>query len=173
MMDLEGVVLGTLLSIPVGIGTGLLVDPLRSWIDKKALNRSVEVRDEQEEYKIILLERKFPHVFTQDLVRAVLKATLILGVSLLIIFILDGIGEMFHSNPAESNWSGDVGLNLINEVVAVVGILLIIGACRPILARWHRVRNFEEYSRRTDPSVRAAAEAEVRAIEAITSFPAR
>src|SRR5207244_3657368 len=85
---LNDVLIGTLLSIPIGIGTGLAVAPIERWRENRGKTRGLaKSRWMRQEYVETLNYVRHPHVFTQYLLHKLIDIVssvgmIVLGMSL-------------------------------------------------------------------------------------------
>jgi hypothetical protein len=156
--------IGTLLSIPIGVGTGLAVAPIQRFFrnrgDAKAIEESQRTR---EEYRRVLFFIEHPEMFTQYLVQVVIESAFIV-LTMLLFFSIGGTLGMF-AGAATANVAPHVitgvgshylagALVILLEVWFVLYISLLIRLCQPAIIMLGHVRYFDRYVRRLPRGIR-------------------
>jgi hypothetical protein len=150
-MDLWG---GALLSIPIGIATGLAVNPIQKWIENRGEARAaIKLKETRMQYERVLFYLLHPHLFTQYLLQTVIRTTFVgaaVGIFLGIIhaipnaFVLTG-PSVVRGNEYPPQIVAVVSLGILAQLATVVSSVLIARYCIPALQLWNQLRNFEEY----------------------------
>ena len=148
--------LGALLSIPIGIGTGLAVGPIERWWEShgksKALEKSMEMRVD---YAAALFFVQHPHEFTQFLLREIVRGLLGIGEILLgVLCILMPLTlRLVGSDESAGRWIAALFL-LTGPVPLTMGILTLARSAKKVNRLWYRVRYFEQYQDEVLPELR-------------------
>lgn len=153
--------IGALLSVPIGIATGVAVTPIQRWIENRGKNKAlVESKRVREQYNSVIFYRLHPHIFTQYLLNVVIRTTFIgaaVGIIAGCIYTLAQAGDFVNIRILRS------GLYVLGQITAVTSSVLIVGICKPALGLWYRVRNFDAYVRNVPADIRDM-EAEAKAL---------
>jgi hypothetical protein len=150
-MDMWG---GAILSIPIGIATGLAVNPVQKWLENRGKAKAaIKLKDVKDQYERVLFYRLHPHLFTQYLLQTVIRTTFIGAAVGILLGIFQAMTHAFlftfptvvrgPSNPPQLVVI--VGMGILAQLTTVVGSVLIIRYCRPAIQLWHQVKTFEEY----------------------------
>jgi hypothetical protein len=140
--------LGLILSVPIGILTGLYTPKIQKWLESRGKEKAeIELRQAKEELEAIEKYVSNPHEFTQYLIKTAIVTTfigslpgLLGGVFFLSAQALEAVGFTFlHSIRSV--------LYLFGQLAATVGSLIIINICRPALSTWTKVKNFDEFKK--------------------------
>jgi hypothetical protein len=137
--------IGAVLSIPIGIATGLAVTPAQRWIENRGKQKAlVQSKRVKADYDAIIFYRLHPHIFTQYCLQVVIKTTFIAAAVGIISGCIYAFAQatsfvnIYRLQPAPV-------LYVLAQITAIASSILIINNCRPALKTWQRVRNFEEY----------------------------
>ena len=170
---------GALLSIPIGIATGLAVPLLQRWWENRGNKKQAnEERRTKEEYLQVAFYKNHPETFTQYLVHVAIQTTFIgaiVGVLSAVFYAVNQVVPDVSGLPFPFYFGAVHRLvSLLGQVMAIVSSLLIIRICRPAMALWRKMRDFDKYKRSlptelVDPSERARQAYERRTGKA---FPA-
>lgn len=138
---------GLLLSIPIGIVTGLITPPIQRWLQARGKDKALkDLARAREELAEVTYYVENPHIFTQYLVQVAIRTTFIGAV----LGILGGVAFMFGSTPLSLSFTWGVDLQLVfiaaGQAATTMGSVMIVGICRPALRLWTRVRNYDEYA---------------------------
>jgi hypothetical protein len=138
---------GALISVPVGIATGLAVPPLQRWLENRGNQKLAEQeRRSREEYEEVLFYRKNPETFTQYLVHVAIQTAFIGAVVAVLSALWSAVTPAIASALPHPNSDFVLILySLPREMVAIISSLLIIRICRPAMALWSKVKNFDRY----------------------------
>jgi hypothetical protein len=146
-----------LLSIPIGIGTALVVPLIqRKWENRtrqRALTASLQT---QAELQRIRAYKDNADQFTQYLIYTAIKTTFVgafvailsgLLIAIAQLSTLKGIIELFplSSSGYDIIFAAKNLMFLAGQFTALVGSILIVNICRPVLITWTKVQNFGEY----------------------------
>jgi hypothetical protein len=142
--------LGLLLSIPIGVCTALATPWIQRRLEEKGKHRAmVKSRNAHAEYSSVLYYKTNPQEFTQYLIHVAIKTTfigalmgVISGLSFVVAQLVDAPGVGFNNSHMLQTVFYATG-----QFVALIGSLMIVNICRPALATWTRVRNFDAYER--------------------------
>jgi hypothetical protein len=155
---------GALLSIPIGIGTGLAVTPLQRALENRGKAKAVaETKRAKEIYTETLFFVGHPHLFTQYLIQVAIKTTFIGSAVGIFSGLFYLVGQMGALSVRELfSWAIDrEALNILGfglgQVVAIFSSVMIVSICMPAMKLWHRVRNFEEYVKGLPTKIRDIA----------------
>jgi hypothetical protein len=161
------VLVGALLSVPIGIGTILVTPSLQRRLERWSTSRERDkLRKAREEHDRIAFYNTNPNELTQYMVIATIKiATIIafltlieplvkidgivlaaLGISIDAVFDFDILGyfeDLIDSAPSLASIAKAVSpFFLLYQVILLVGTLIIINICRLAISTWTRARNF-------------------------------
>jgi hypothetical protein len=132
-------VYGTLLSVPIGIGTALITPWLqKKWDDRsksRTLDRSKRSWAELERIKTL---RENPAELTQYLVYITVRTALISAMMVVAAAVPNLMAQAFHFYL----------LYIPGQFITLIGSILVINVCRPALVTWDRVKNFADYEKR-------------------------
>jgi len=149
--------LGLLLSVPIGIATGLVTPIIQRWLESKGKERAFRfARRTLQELEIVTFYREHPADFTQYLVQVAIKTTFIgalLGVLAGLFFVTGQLlttVPLRHVVPAFRD-----GLFVIGQFAAILGSVMIVNTCRSALAMWTKVRNYDEFKKVTTQKLEA------------------
>jgi hypothetical protein len=148
--------IGALLSIPIGVGTSLLVPSIQRWLDargnKKTLAETKRVRAEYEE---VLYYQKNPIVFTQYLAQVAVKTTFIGALVSIFANLLSALANAFN---LVSVYRLESLLFFASQIIFVVSSVLIVNISRPAMRLWARIRYFDTYSKTVPDEIRGSVE---------------
>ena len=143
-----------MLSIPIGIATGLAVNPIQKWFENRGKTKAaVKLKDVKDRYEIVLFYRLHPHLFTQYLLHTVIRTTFVGAAAGILLGILHAIPNAFflaipalaRGEPNATQMALFLGLPTFAQLTTVVSSVLIIRYCRPAIQLWHQVRTFEKF----------------------------
>lgn len=178
--------IGTLLSVPIGVGTGLAVPPIqrffRSRGDAKAIEESQKARHE---YLRVLFFLQHPEMLTQYLVEvgieiAFASLTTVLALSVgLVLGTTSGLitaPSLFRSSVVHHVLTGIgrhhlgafvlIPLLILVEILFIFYVSFLLRVCLPAITTLRHVRYFKEYVIRVPATIRNL-EAEKRLEEQI------
>ncbi len=153
------------LSVPVGIGTGLAVPPLQRWYKHRHKTRQIRhLEDQRDEYYETLVFLRNPEKFSQFLILCAMRLIIaaffaLCGLQFFAIaapevrqarqefHIVQGIG-VFRAKPALLVFA------LAGPVFSTLGIGLLSSVFRLVRAQTKRVDNFDSYAETLPPEVR-------------------
>ena len=165
--------LGALISVPIGIATGLAVTPVQKWLEDRGKTKAlVHSRDTQHQYAAVLFYRMHSDLFTQYLLRVVILTTFTgsaVGILAGFFFAFANLsGAVLNAAPGYSSRVYTIfiqSVSILGQMTAIVGSILIIRYCRPALKLWQQVRYFEDYAKTIPSELRNLdIEAQVKAI---------
>ena len=149
--------IGVLLSVPIGIGTGLAVAPIQRWMGNwNAASRQTKRERQRREYLEVLFFLGRPELLAPHLIITVLA---LLG--FLMIIVLAGVGESaLPKQLTEHNviristgfWKGAYLIVILGGTAAVVSTITRLVDSSATLYR--RVAGFEKYAESVSPDVR-------------------
>lgn len=174
-------IIGSLLSIPIGIGTGLVVDPIkRWWNNREQSNHAKRLETMRAEYMDVLYNAIHSDMMIASFALKGIYVSLYL-IYLVLFRLLDPyvdvlIGSIFH------RVSGPHWLLVVLSVVQVlifVGMSVYIGLfCFRSFRLYTRVRHFEHYAKTLPPEIRRLKLEEFieegrwnRGLSIVTTFP--
>lgn len=140
--------LGLILSVPIGILTGLYTPKIQKWLESRSKEKAeIELRQTKAELESIERYVSNPHEFTQYLIKTAIVTTFIgsfLGVLSGAFFLsgqaLEAAGFVLPDNIRNV-------LYFFGQLVITIGSLIIINICRPALSAWTKVKNFDEFKK--------------------------
>ncbi len=153
---MSDLLIGILLSIPIGIATSLITPWIQGKLDQLNKYRSLAATKRlDDEYRRVLLFRNNPHEFTQYLVQVAIQtaftsafvgiiAGLIYAIAQATVAIPSGMGGAMNFD--EINFIR-TSLFVFGQFVTLLGSLLIMNICRPALSVRAKLQNFDEYSK--------------------------
>jgi hypothetical protein len=155
--------IGLALSIPIGIGTSLVTPAIQRWFESRGQARVISAKRETEaEYRAAVFYRKNSDRFTQYLVHVTIKATLVgalIGAVTGACFFVAQLADTILARQMDVTYDRVRQLlYALGQGSALVGSIAVFNICRPALATWTRVRNFDEYQRSVAQDVRDAVD---------------
>ena len=164
------VLLGAVLSVPIGIATGLAVTPLQRWFENRGKAKAVgETKRAEAEYKNVLFYRQHPDEFTQYLVQVAIRTTLIgaaVGIFSGFFFTVGQFIEITTPRVLGFLWVSrryvEAAGYLCGQLVTILSSVIVVKICMPAMTLWRRVRHFDLYIQGVPSDVRIPdAEADV------------
>jgi hypothetical protein len=153
--------IGALISVPIGIATGVAVVPIQKWIENRGKAKAlIQSRDARERYTSVLFYRLHPHLFTQYLLRTVIRTTFAsaaMGIVAGFLYVMANATATFIATQTTSIGFASTMMQLftiLGQMTIIVASVLIINYCRPALKLWSRVQNFEEYAKSVPSDIR-------------------
>jgi hypothetical protein len=139
---------GALVSIPIGIATGLAVP----WLEKRLASSGKALAQANtqrvyKEYGEALFYRKTPIVFTQHLVQVIVQISLILaaagGACFLVLLIADLVSYLKNGSL---DYVVEPLSRFVEELVVIVSAVLVGNTSLKARRVWWRVRELEKYA---------------------------
>lgn len=140
--------IGALLSIPIGIATGLAIDPVKKfWGDRGKAKAEVQRQDIKDRYVATLFYRMHPHLMTQYLAHSILLATFVGAAMSIFVGTMLLLPQFIRVVPIREPyaWFIIIGTQLLTQLVTVISSVVIVKYCRPALRMWRNVRFFNDF----------------------------
>jgi hypothetical protein len=140
--------IGALLSIPIGIGTGLAVPAVQRWLENRGKARSFnQDKRTAEDYKNVLYSLRNPQLTTQYFIQVALQTAMV-GAIIGTIGGLITVANLLILAPTRLSRVGIADARMaeatqtLTQVLAILittfGSVLIISLCNPAMRLWSR-----------------------------------
>jgi hypothetical protein len=144
--------IGALLSIPIGIITGLLVAPIQRWYQSRGETREVaRAKRLKSEYDEIIFYARHPHKFThflgKTLITLIMSVTIwLVGSSMLVMIIQVKVDDHITKTAATAfNRYFLSGEMILNAIFVIAAMAWFIQVSSRFWKTWIRVAHFESY----------------------------
>ena len=153
-----GIVGGAIVSIPIGILSGLAVRPVQTWLDRRVVTRSAaQLIQIRRDYAEVLRYSNDQNALTQYLIVTTLRG--LIGIAVGGISFLLLLPSMFVFGAPRWRFYALFGLRIVSLAAAVTSAVFVVSWCLDAVQLWKRVRDFDDYARTVPDEVRNHVEA--------------
>jgi len=156
--------IGVVLSVPIGIATGLATPYFQRRIEERGKRRAgAEFRRAVRQLREAFYFRAHPDAFTHYLVEVAIKTTFVAAIMAIVTGLIFAINQMMDALLLSGDFR--VGRNVkawefirasgwvVGQLVGVIGSIAVVNLCRPALSLVRRVKYFDHFIKLAPPDV--------------------